>query len=255
MKLILLITSLCQCTRGDETIQYKQKQKLFILPFAILLTTSLLTPFIIKKGGEYNQIKLSGISSTIDNTKDLIEGLNRFIKTIKLVTQRISNIVGFKAVFLFIIVLFFGAGLSYLGIPRGKASFLSSLILADLIWFTWEKSFNPETYSYIFPILKTNLILLIPLFFIYLLNRFAPIISVRIIHRVLSVIKIPFINKGVIDNKKLIDMSERFQEISFQFQKSLFRDILHNRNDKIILSSATNKHIRELEEIIKGFHK
>lgn len=68
-------------------------------------------------------------------------------------------------------------------------------------------------------------------------------------------IRIPFLKRRIMSNNEIIDMSERYQEVSSQFQKSLIRDILHKKDDKIILSGSTQNHIKQLEKIIKKFQE
>ena len=203
-------------------------------------------------------VKHAGIVSTLSDTKETIEGISRFIDTasgIINIVISIIGILGFKALILFFTVLFLSTGFSYIGIPKGKASFFSSLTLANLIWFAWERSFNPDSYSFLISMLQTNLILLIPFISILLLKRVLPFVFRKIFSRIILFFKIPFISKRVIDNNKIINLSEKYQQVSSHFQLSLLRDILHNRDDKIILSITTHKSIKDLEEIIKGFHK
>ncbi|MDY6969809.1 MAG: hypothetical protein SVR08_14275 [Spirochaetota bacterium] len=231
----------------ENIIQYKKKYSILATIITLILCFNLFNPNIDHDQKSDNLIILSGISSTIDDTTDVLTGLGRFISTISAAFTAISSIFGFKAIILFVIVLFFGAGLTFIGVPRGKSSFFTSLIIIDLVWFIWLRSFNKESWNFILPMLKTNLILLLPIIFFFLLRRIVPIFFTRI--------RIPFLKRRIMSNNEIIDMSERYQEVSSQFQKSLIRDILHKKDDKIILSGSTQNHIKQLEKIIKKFQE
>lgn len=205
-----------------------------------------------------DEFTLNAILSTLSETKETIEGINRFINIIVGVintTISIIGFIGFKVLVLFIAVLFLSTGLAFIGIPKGKVSFFTSLTLVNVLWFFWGKSFNPESYSFMISMLKTNLILLIPFL---LLPIFKVVIEFlfKKISKIFCFIKIPFIGKKILDKNEIISISEKFQEISPKFQLSLFKDILSNeKKDRITISNTTYKYMNDIEEIIKGFHK
>ena len=199
-------------------------------------------------------VKLAGIISAFSKAKDFFEGLYRFFFTTTSAVMTMTSFIGFSTLMLLVAVLFFSAGLSVIGVPKGKASFFTSLIFADLIWFVWANSFNPESYGFMIRILNSNLVLLVPFFFLPVLKRAASYLNRKIFSRLPTLLKIPFINFRIADSKDVISISEKYNEASSQFQKSLLKDILYNRRDKILISAATVNHIRHLEDVIESFH-
>ena len=116
-------------------------------------------------------VQFAGIVSSLSETKDSIEGLVRFIDTVAAALKTIADMIGFKAVLLFLAILVISGGLTFIGIPRGKTSFFISLIIADLTWLAFEKSLNPQTYGFLITMLHTNVIVLIPFISIFILPQ------------------------------------------------------------------------------------
>ncbi|PKL39835.1 MAG: hypothetical protein CVV44_06335 [Spirochaetae bacterium HGW-Spirochaetae-1] len=116
------------------------------------------------------------VPSVIRDIQDLITGINTFISRVSTVT----GLVGFQTILLFISVLIISSGLSAIGLPKGKTVFLLSLAMADTLWILWKDSFNPESLSYLVPVLRANLILLIPLITYILLKAFVPFLFPQI---------------------------------------------------------------------------
>lgn len=196
-----------------------------------------------------------GISSTLSDTKDAAEALVKLIDIVTSAMQTVTSMIGFKVLLLFLAVILLSSGLAFFGIPRGKASFFISLTIVNLFWIALERSFNTESYDYIFTMLKTNLVLLLPFLILFILSRLLPSIINKTLPKILSFIRAPLFKKKIINKIEIINISEQYQEVSSQFQRSLLRDILHNKNDLIILSNSTLKHKEELEDILKGFPK
>ena len=185
---------------------------------------------------------------------EFIKGLAEFLNSTKTIINFLYNIIGLRAILLFIAASLIGNGLSFWGIPRGKASFFLSLLIADIFWFIGIKSFNNsfDLVNMTFSILKTNLILIIPFIIIYIFKT--SIISKRVLPKILSLIKLPFKKKKSVN--KIIEIVEKLQETNMQLQKSLFKDII-NQKDKsnVVLSPDTLKWKKELEEVIKKFER
>ena len=233
----------------------KKSKLLLHLFFAVLLSVCLLS--LIDSSNHHN-IRYTGIASAFDDASEAYAGLGRFFGTIKSAMDPITGILGIKIIILFLGALFIGTGLAFLGLPKGRASFLTSLVIANFIWFTWVKSFNPEEFNYtdqFLSMLKADLILLHPFIFIFILKRI-PFFSQKVIPRVRTLIIRAFVNKRALNNKEILSMSENFQEASMKFQQSLVKDILEQRgNEEIVLSGDTMNLGKEVEKVLKGLRE
>ena len=203
----------------------------------------------------YKYLIASGITPLLFNLGDSANGIISFIESMLFTIQTISKITGFRVILLLLCVLLLSSVFSLFGIPKDRTSFFISLIISDFIWFTWGKSLNPEIFDLVISILHTNLILLIPFFSVLLLKKTAPFFSKTILKLILSFIRIPFLSRRVNNKKQVIYISEKYGEISHNFLKSLLKDLLYIRNDKIILSNETCKYIKELDDIQKELNK
>ena len=194
----------------------------------------------------------AGFSETLYETKEALQGLTRFINSISSSVKAITSILGFRAIVLLIFVVFFSTIFSIFGIPKGKTSFFISLITVDLLWFHWERSFNPNTFSYLSNIFKTNLVLIAPVILLLIVKKIAPIIFRRI--RPL-INKVPFITRKTYNKREMVSVLEKYQESSSEFQKSFTKDIINGDGGRVILSNNTNKGIKSLNEILQFLRK
>ena len=194
-------------------------------------------------------VAYSGLAKTLTETKDAIEGFTRFINTISEITKGISKIAGFKVILLLISTLFFSAVFSFVGVPKGKASFLLALITVNSIWFIWEKSYNTESYDYIKTILKTNFTLLIPVIVFIVAKKILPVIYSKL--KSLVFLRFNLFKKRGYNKKNVIETLKRYRDCSNEFEKSLIEDILNTKDERITLSGNTNKFLKEIDEIIK----
>jgi hypothetical protein len=197
----------------------------------------------------------SGFSSTLEETSNAIKGFGRFLDSLKSIIDVISTVVGIEVILLLTIVSLISMCISLLGIPKGKLSFLSSLIIADLFWITWAKSFNPENTAFLaklFLILKTNLILLIPFIIIYFFR--SPVVAKRVKTKVLTILKSLFKRKktdGILSRNEILCITEKYQEANMKLQNSILNDIIKRKdNDEFAFSADTIKYRKELEEIL-----
>ncbi len=197
-------------------------------------------------------VVLSGIASSIGETAENLKGLGRFFSSLKAMIGFVVDIIGFRAILLFIFASLIGNGLSFFGISKGKLSFFLSLIIADLFWFLWIKSFSTDPAGLaasIVSILKTNLILIIPFAVIYILKR--PFISKKAVPKIASLLRLPHTRRRSLKKENAVRISERLRDTSASLQASLLRDIL-DREDKeeVIVSADTLKNKKELEDAL-----
>ena len=108
--------------------------------FSFFITISLLN--IIQKAKFNNSPTiLSGIASSMEGAVETIKGLGRFLDSINSIIAAVSSVIGIEVFVLLIAVLLISAAISFLGVSKGKFSFFCSLIIADIFWFLWAKSF------------------------------------------------------------------------------------------------------------------
>ncbi|MBN2041718.1 MAG: hypothetical protein JW864_16900 [Spirochaetes bacterium] len=237
-------------------LRKKNKAKISLRSFSVitlhLLITVMFLSILFSINSPYctNSIIVSGVSSTLEETTEIIKGIGGFLKSFATMISVISGFIGIRAIVLFIIVSLFGLGLSFIGIPRGKASFFASLIIIDIVWFLWLKNMSSGSFEImhqIWKIIKTSLILIIPFIVIHLfksksaIGRFA-IKFIYIFRR----------NKNNLNQNTAVKLAEDFQDRSSSLQKSLFNDILtHNNKGNITLSPSTLKERKKLEDLLK----
>lgn len=205
----------------------------------------------------HDLILFSGIASTMGETAETIKGFGRFLDSMRSVINIVSTVIGIEVIILLIAVSILSGALSLLGIPKGRFSFFCSLAIADMFWFVWAKSFNPESLDLagkILSILKTNLILIIPFIIIYFFR--SPAMSNKIKPKIKAAIKSLFGKKTAINKSLLIKMNESIQEKSMNLQRSIYNDVIYKKDaDEILISDGTLKHRKELEEILRGIKR
>jgi len=135
----------------------------------------------------YNQYNLTkaGLTNGFSEVKDFFNGLNSLLAGF----SSFSNMIGFSTIILFLVILLLSTGLSAIGIPRGKISFLFSLIIADILWIFWKESFNPDSLSYLIPVIRSSIIILIPFIITILIQRFFPSLSGKIYNFIKNLFK------------------------------------------------------------------
>jgi hypothetical protein len=113
----------------------------------------------------------SEISTYYKSIQDFLSGVNKFFSAMYYVT----SLVGFKPIALLIAVFILSSGLSSIGIPKGRAAFFTSLVIADTIWILWKYSFDSPAEEY-WTIVKSTFVLLIPFLFLLILKKLAPVL-------------------------------------------------------------------------------
>jgi hypothetical protein len=183
---------------------------------------------------------MTGIISTLREIKDFISGINSFISSIVSVTK----LIGFTTFVLFLFILLLSSGLSAVGIPRGRTSFIVSLLIADSIWIMWFRSFNPDSYDFLAQLGRANLIILLPVIFFAFAAWIFPLLKGKI--------KLPgFRKRRGLSGSETGKLSEEFSHYSRGFQNALVNDIIasHSKKD-ILLSSETLKYSRKLKGLL-----
>jgi hypothetical protein len=112
--------------------------------------------------------------------QETYQGLQRFIETIRSLT----SLAGFGTVVLFIVTLLVSSGLASAGIPRGPASFLTALIIVDIVWFIFKQSMSGMTIPPLGGMARSNLIVITPMVLVALGRRFLPPLFTSLVRRV-----------------------------------------------------------------------
>jgi hypothetical protein len=209
-------------------------------------------------------LSLSDVKDTITDVKNAImeikasiDGLLKFINTISDTIKTMSSIIGFKAIILLASVIVFSFILSFFGIPRGNTSFIISLILSDAIWYTWARSFNPESYNFIKSIIYANMILLSPIILISLMKKFLPVLFNKFMTFAALKMRLPIFKNMIYNKDYIINFIENFQTSRAEFEKSILKDLINSKdkNSNIILSSITLEQIENMRKIINNLYK
>lgn len=196
---------------------------------------------------------LSEIKNTFNEIKETFAGIGRFFKNISIVTGTIARYVDPRAVLLLFWVLFFSAGFAAIGIPRGKTSFIISLISVDALWILWEKSMNPENWS-IAMFVRVNLILLLPYFIFFALRKIVPVLYKKASIAITSRWKVPFLSP-IKEKEEAVFLAGQFKDTSEKFLNSLDKDVAGDNCKTVALSGTTRRYMFEIEKIIHRIYK
>jgi hypothetical protein len=224
--------------------------------FSLILSINIIN-FTVS--GTHMSVLHSGITATVEEAANTIKGFGRLLDSLKSIIDIISTAVSPEVLLLFIAAAVIGFGLSFLGIPKGRISFLFSLGIADLFWFIWVKSFYTETSEFvekIFLILKTNFIIIVPFIIIAVFK--SPAISKKVLPKIFSFIKFIVRRKhaGLFDKKELAEITDELNLSFMMFQKSVINDVLIKKEkDSIELSSETINLKNDLQSVLKKFEK
>ncbi len=190
---------------------------------------------------------LTDITESLQELTDAVRGIHSFLAGVSF----ISETIGFGTILLFLAVIVFSAGYSALGLPKGKASFFSSLITADALWVLWNVSFNAPPAEYIISMIRSNLIVLCPLAVVAVITRAAPPLAVRIRSGVRSL----FGRRREIGAREAAALSGECQARSARLNRAVMEDILASggTGDAVSLSAETRKSAEELREALDEF--
>jgi len=197
-------------------------------------------------------ISLCGFTDTLRDVKDAISGFSHFIQQVTHIVETVSDIVGIQVLILLIVVSIIASGLAAFGVPRGKMSFFLSLIFTDYLWVLWSTSFDPDSYSFVYDITKTNLILLSPYLLILLVKRYWPDIkhfNVNLRNKILS--RPP----DVVTLKDFLQWKKQYQSLNVSLLESLDNDLAAKENNYVTISKETIRLLDSLDTNIQYFNK
>ena len=228
--------------------------------YNINIISSVLFTFILSTGfhginsSKHGIIILSGLTSTIEETSEIIKGLGRFFDSVTTIINFISAFIDPGALILLIIVALLSTGLSFLGIQKGRFSFFVSLFIADMFWFTWIKSFyqSNELTNKIFILVKSNILLILPFVAIYFFKT--QTFSKKLKPKIISILKSPFSKKKPLsfNEDDIIRITENLNLSNALLQKYITNDILNRKKkEDIILSAETLKQLKIMMETLE----
>lgn len=179
----------------------------------------------------------------VDQLEKMIKSLYEVLQTIADVFSTIRSLFGIEIIIFTLIVFLIAAGLSSVGLVRGKIAFVISICLADFFWITWLRAQQTETLSYLYIVVKTNLLLISPYIIVMLLKYLFP-------HLKNTVRKLIFSKKSF-EKEEFVASSKKIMELYKDFSVNIQQDITGN-DENIIISSETVSTIRKLEKELKN---
>lgn len=223
-------------------------------PLLIMFMLILLTPGVsVAEKDSFFGRTASGVfettkdmKETFENIREFYAGVSNFIGSIKSALERLSSIIDTRAVVLFFIVMIISSGLAAVGVPRGYASFLTALFIADAFWFLWGKSIGADMLSYVLTIIRINLIVLSPFIAVMLLRRFSlPVF--RRMGKVITSLKIFRKLRKEKSREEFQFLTRRVKDESLDLLKALSVDAESSgESPKIRISEKSRNHIDEL---------
>lgn len=191
---------------------------------------------------------INDLQESVKETKELFTSINKFFTTISSAVQKVSSLVGGTTLLLLFFVLIISSGLGALGIPKGRITFFSALIIADILWLVWGNSTGAGMLSYSIVIAKTNGIILSPFILLLIIKRYSPPLLSRLRKA------LPFLTGRSLYLKEAEFLTERFSDESLNLIKNISGDIERGRiNEKVFLSDESRSSIEGIKKILEKF--
>lgn len=191
---------------------------------------------------------LEDIREAYGDIRKNLQGIGRFFQNLSSLSRAISAVFPPGALVLLLAASFLSAGLSSIGVPRGKTSFFVSLALADTIWYLWEKSMTPETHAFLLTIVRINLYVLVPYILVAVLARAVPPLSGRLFASLGGILR--HSGRKTFETEELGFLLEKLQDTNLKIQKMLAIEISNCKNDRIKISGVARRHVADLESIV-----
>lgn len=185
----------------------------------------------------------AGLMDGLEELRTVAAGIGSFTGKI----AEFTSVIGIAVILLFLAILLISAGLGVLGVPRGKASFLMSLAIADGIWIAWKQSFDPGQFGYLQELLRSNLILLVPLLAVALVSFLAARVP-RLYRQVIA----PRLRRGRghLSKNEMLQYLEEYQAARGDLERSLLNDIGRAGNEWVSLSPRTRESAKTLQRTL-----
>ncbi len=216
------------------------------------LFTILLTSIIILYFSHIIPVYAIDIFDTYNNIKTTFEGLSRFLDAIYFFISAISNFLGYRAIALFFAIAITSAGLSAIGLPKGKVSFFISMVIINLLWYTWNKSFEIDWTYTLITMLKTNVVVLLPYFLFLLIKNYEENIKARVVQIIHFIL--PFLKEGGMSKESFIESIKTLNTAYTDMMNALINDYFNSKRT-IELSGDSIRTIEQLEKTLQKFKK
>ncbi len=215
------------------------KKYLFVIPICLIIIFFILYTI---------PLYAIEIIDTYNHIKTTFEGLSRFLDSIYSFISAISSFLGYRAIALFFAIAFTSAGLSAIGFPKGRLSFFISMIIINLLWFTWNRSFEIDYIYTLSTMLKTNGIIVFPYILFLIIKHYNDAIK-KYLYAIFYFI-FPFLKKEGIHKQKFQESVTLLNTTYTDVLESLMKDFFDG-DDFIILSGNSIRTIEQLENILK----
>lgn len=191
---------------------------------------------------------INEIQESIQETKELFTSINKFFSSISSAVKTVSSLVGGTTLILLFFILIISSGLGAIGIPKGKITFFSALIIADILWLVWGNSTGAGLTGYFLLIAKTNAVILSPFILYLILKKYSPYIQQRLRKM------LPFPAGKSLHIKEAQFLTERFSDESLSLIKNISGDIAAGRvNGKIFLSDASRNSLVSIKNLLEKY--
>ncbi len=167
------------------------------------------------------------------NMQETYQGLRRFVETI----HSLTSLAGFSTVVLFIMTLLVSSGLASAGIPRGPASFLTALIIVDIVWFIFKQSMSGMAIPPMDGMIRSNLIVITPMLMVILGQRFLPPLFSALVRRATD---------RTWSRKTFYREVDNLDTLHHRMRASLLEDMRRGNDRSVPLSRESRRFAREL---------
>lgn len=185
----------------------------------------------------------AGIMGSIEEIGVIFTGIQAFASRI----IDFTSAIGIATIVLFLAVLVLSSGLTMLGVPRGRASFLMSLLIADGVWFAWSQSFHPGSAAFLPGLMKSNILLLSPMAAVALTS----FLWSRGVRFYLWRVR-PFLRKkrGHFTKKEILRFIENYQRERDVLERSLIQDLGQAADGWVAISPETSRSLESLKKAL-----
>ncbi|MCX7679436.1 MAG: hypothetical protein N2316_09480 [Spirochaetes bacterium] len=192
---------------------------------------------------------LAAIRDGVADIKRFVESIVRFFETVWHVISFIGSLLGTKLVLLLVGVMIVSGLLSTIGIPRGKFSFVISLLIVNSIWVIGKKSFGLIDFSFIVDVAVANLILLFPFVAVQLWKKYFPLLKIKFV-RIYARLKK---QDAVLTIEKALNYFQQYKKIQNEFERAYLDDVKASHKGEVIISEETKQRALEIEGLLKLF--
>lgn len=197
---------------------------------------------------EKMQNGINEIQKTINETKSFIDTVGRFVSSIVAIFRFISSFVGGTTLLFLFLVVLIASGFRSAGFAGGKTLFLSSMLIADFLYFLWAHSAGTSVLQLIFSITKINITVILPVAGFILLRKACLPVSLRLRFSLMRLLKI---GKPLGEVKETSALIRHHAE---ELAKKMSEDVATCKTgDKVVFSEETILSLNKLKAQLLKF--